>query len=149
MKITSIAVLALIGDEFAVKMAHARNLMQDPDYYDRSFNAAEQNQKVIQVNKWDGLVHAQNGKVYDPQTMKEVELNTDSSAVQLEESHPRQRLMQARANNWFDESYERQEKANELRETRPQVNKFDGLIHAQNGKVYDPQTGKQVDQELS
>jgi hypothetical protein len=43
MKITSIAVLALIGDEFAVKMAHARNLMQDPDYYDRSFNAAEQN----------------------------------------------------------------------------------------------------------
>ena len=57
--------------------------------------------------------------------------------------------MQARANNWFDESYERQEKANELRETRPQVNKFDGLIHAQNGKVYDPQTGKQVDQELS
>ena len=42
-------------------------------------------QKVeMNVNKWDGLVHAQNGKVYDPKSMKEVALETTD--VQLDES---------------------------------------------------------------
>jgi hypothetical protein len=38
----------------------------------------------MNVNKWDGLVHAQNGKVYDPKSMKEVALETTD--VQLDES---------------------------------------------------------------
>ena len=41
-------------------------------------------QKVeMNVNKWDGLVHAQKGKVYDPKSMKEVALETTD--VQLNE----------------------------------------------------------------
>lgn len=88
MKFTSLAVLALLGDESATATAMqiARGELQTPDYYDRSFNnkEAKEMEKVdMQVNKWDGLVHAQNGKVYDPKTMKEVALETTD--VQLDE----------------------------------------------------------------
>ena len=43
----------------------------------------EEKKSQVIVNKWDGLVHAQNGKVYDPKSMKEVAL--DTSDVQLDE----------------------------------------------------------------
>ena len=106
MKFASIAVLALIGDEIAVNRAHAmtvaRGELQNPDYYDRSLNAeevkaAQQEDKI--VNKWDGLVHAQNGKTYDPKTMKEIALET--SEVQLDEQFAGEpiRLVQQRHSN--------------------------------------------------
>jgi hypothetical protein len=45
MKFVSIAVLALLGDDMAIKKAHAltisRNEMQDADYYDRSYDEKE------------------------------------------------------------------------------------------------------------
>ena len=45
MKFTSLAILALLGDEVAVNRAHAmrvtRGELQDPDYYDRSFDQKE------------------------------------------------------------------------------------------------------------
>jgi hypothetical protein len=102
MKFVSLAVLALIGDDMAIMKAHAlnaaRNEMQSADYYDRSFDekegAAIEKQKIV-VNKFDGLVHAQDGKVYDPETMKVVDLTTDSSAVQLNQD------------NWYDDDFER------------------------------------------
>lgn len=158
MKFVSLAVLALIGDDLAVKKAHAmaaaKNELQEPDYFDRSFEEIEAKQMAKQqlnINKWDGLIHAQNGKLIDPNTMKEVD--TEISEVQLDESfsgepigivEQRYGLIQTQANNWYDEDFERQEK---LENSRIQVNKWDGLVHAANGKVYD-QSGKEVAEQL-
>jgi hypothetical protein len=172
MKFVSLAVLALIGDEMAIKKAQAlkvaRHEMQASDYYDRSFDEKEGaaiEKAKTSVNKFDGLVHAQNGKVYDPENMKEVELTTDSSAVQLNQDNwydddfertqtftgepiatvqQKMALLQTESSDLFDRDFE----AHQQKKSRVQMNKFDGLFHAPNGKVYD-QAGKEVVQQLS
>jgi len=133
MKFVSLAVLALIGDESAVRKVHAlaaaKNELQDADYYDRSFEEKEAKEMIkeqLPINKFDGLIHAQNGKIYDPETMKEVELNTESSAVQINDWYDddfdrtstftgepiatvqkRIALLQMDSQDWFDNAYER------------------------------------------
>jgi hypothetical protein len=163
MKITSLAVLALIGDEYTVRYVHAKmeasaHEIQSADYYDRSFEEKEAKEmadesKKLAINKWDGLIHAQNGKVYDPATMKEVELETTD--VQLDETfsgepigivQQRIGLMQTQSKDWYDDQVEKEE-AQEMHKLA--INKWDGLVHAANGKVYDQQTGKEVAEQLS
>jgi hypothetical protein len=97
MKYSQLAVLALIGDKVAVKTVQAlkaRNHdLVGEDYFDRSYNENEQvAAQKPPVNKFDGLIHAQNGKVYDPQSLKEVDINEDSAAVQT--------------GDWYDDDFE-------------------------------------------
>ena len=164
MKYSSLAVLAFIGDEVAVKTVHAllsdKSELQTPDYYDRSFEANELKQmNKPPVNPFDGLVHAQNGKLYDPETMREVDIE-DSSAVQTHDWYDedfdrnsnwlgepiatvQKRIAMAQQRDWFDDSVTHADMQSQYT-----LNKFDGLYHRPDGKVYDV-AGKEVMDQIS
>jgi hypothetical protein len=58
----------------------------DEDYFDRNYSAAEKKEIARPpVNKFDGMIHAQNGKIFDPATLREVDTDIDSMAVQTKD----------------------------------------------------------------
>ena len=61
--------IAFIGLAAAYDMA--------PDRFDTDFEKKIADARLPKPNKFDGLIHAQNGKVYDPETGKEVALEEE------------------------------------------------------------------------
>ena len=107
-------------------------------WYDKSMDAHEAAEEAKPVvNKFDGLVHGADGSTYDPATHKKID-REDESLVQV-------RFVKNMAQDGFDKSMDREQEMAKA----PKVNKFDGLIHAQNGRTYDPVSMKEVVQEHS
>lgn len=51
--------------------------------------------------------------------------------------------------DWYDRTFERAiTKDAERREYAAQVNAFDGMIHTQDGRVFDPANGREIDQDF-
>ena len=147
----------------------SNNELVPKDYYDRSFEETEMARQEFPINKFDGLIHAQNGHVYDPATMREVELE-ETSAIQTRSNDwydedfdrkqnylgepigtvqkkiaEKQALLQT--GDWYDTDFERKEQMREQAETY-KYNKFDGLFHdAKTGKSFDAK-GKLVQEQL-
>ena len=42
------------------------------DGFDKSMDLKQEMAKAPKINKFDGLIHAESGKTYDPVSMKEV-----------------------------------------------------------------------------
>ena len=84
------------------------------------------------VNQFDGLVHASNGKIYDPQDGSEVKKWMQDTAE-----------VQTKYTDVFDENFEIDKHLHKVKKQH-KVNRWDGLIHAKNGKRYDPETMKEV-----
>ena len=116
--------------------------IKSESWYDKTIDAHEAAQEIKDaqpiVNKFDGLIHGADGKTYDPVTHKQID-REDDTLLQV-------RFVKNMNQDGFDKSMDRKQ---EEMARAPVINKFDGLIHAQNGKVYDPVSKKEVTLEES
>ena len=93
------------------------------DGFDKSMDLEQEMAKAPKVNKFDGLIHAQNGKIYDPVSKKEVVqehllLQTgDNYDETFEHDQKREQFLLAQkktveplkeytSTNWFDRQFE-------------------------------------------
>lgn len=103
--------------------------------------------KQMSQLKSDGLIHTDTGRLFDP--VDGHEIGGESVDLQLED-HP---MSESKDDRYFEESFQKdvaREKAEQhtkvlSQKEWSQVNKFDGLIHAKNGKLIDPESGNEVD----
>lgn len=102
-------------------------MLDNEEWYDESLDRfyAKKSRFAEQpvVNQFDGMIHAQDGRIFDPVNGKEVD--NESWALQTE------------SNDWFDQDIVRS--ANE-----DTVNQFDGLIHTKDGRTFSPVDGKEA-----
>lgn len=104
-----------------------------------------------QIKAYDGLIHDKNGKTYDPTDGHMIEQIDDSTDIGLQNP-----LSTSYDDRYFETAYQADEARHEKELASKvnargnlianHINKFDGLIHAQN-KVIDPSDGHVVSLE--
>jgi len=104
--------------------------------------------KQLSQLKSDGLIHTDSGRLFDP--VDGHEIGGESSNVQLQD-HP---MSSSKDDRYFEDSYQKDQLKEKTdnhakvlsQKEWSQVNKFDGLIHAKNGKIIDPLNGNEIDE---
>lgn len=156
--------------------------VQVKDIYDDNMEARMIQKQVdsqFHANPFDGMIHAQNGKIYDPTNGRDVtremteendyvaidaedryddeyEINPEraikmkglSQSINPETGAVSGSLVQKKSSNtakdWADKAVTEQER--QIAVVKP--NQFDGLLHLKNGAILDPETHKDVREQL-
>jgi len=130
---------------------------RDDKYFEEQAQKELKNSEITEVKltkkqmaqlKSDGLIHTDSGRLFDP--IDGHEIGVDTTDLQLHDNP----MSDSKDDRYFEESFQR-DQARELAEQKhhkvlsqkewSQVNKFDGLIHAKDGKLIDPENGNEVE----